>query len=191
MENPKPEKVAVVDELKVKFANTEATILTEYRGLNVAAMAELRNTLRAAGGEYKIYKNTLIAIAAQASGLDFEGLLVGPTALAFVKQQQDGGEGDVTAVAKALCDFAKTNQLLLIKGGVVNNQTLSTDNIKALAALPSREVLLAQLAGAFAAPAAQFAGLLEALPRSFAYALSALIENQQTNQEPKIQKEEA
>ncbi len=191
MDNPKPEKVAVVDELKTQFANTDATILTEYRGLDVAAMAELRKALRAAGGEYKIYKNTLIAIAARDSGLDIDSLLVGPTALAFVKQHLNGDAGDVTAVAKALCDFAKTNQSLLIKGGVVNNQTLNTDSIKALAVLPNREVLLAQLARTFAAPLTQFAGLLEALPRGFAYALSALIENQQTNQEPKIQEEEA
>ena len=177
MKDPRPEKVAVVDELKQKFADTDGTILTEYRGLDVSAMAELRNALRQAGGEYKIYKNTLVRIAARDAGLEIEDLLVGPTALAFVGERPDGSDGDVAAVAKALREFAKTNQLLVIKGGVLGNKPLNSDNIKALAALPSRDVLLAQLAGTFQAPMAKFAGLLSAVPQQFAYALNALIED--------------
>ncbi len=177
MKDPRPEKVAVVDELKQKFADADGTILTEYRGLDVSAMAELRGALREAGGEYKIYKNTLVRLAARDVGLEIEDLLVGPTALAFVGERPDGSDGDVAAVAKALRDFAKANQMLVIKGGVLGNKPLNSDNIKALAALPSREVLLAQIAGAFAAPMAKFAGLLSAVPRQFAYALSALIED--------------
>jgi len=177
MKDPRPEKVAVVDELKQKFADTDGTILTEYRGLDVSAMAELRGALREAGGEYKIYKNTLVRLAARDAGLEIEDLLVGPTALAFVGEQPDGSDGDVAAVAKALREFAKTNQLLVIKGGVLGNKPLDSDKIKALAALPPRDVLLAQLAGAFGAPMTKFAGLLSAVPRQFAYALSALIED--------------
>ena len=177
MKDPRPEKVAVVDELKQKFADTDGTILTEYRGLDVAAMAELRNALRQAGGEYKIYKNTLVRIAARDAGLEIEDLLVGPTALAFVGERPDGSDGDVAAVAKTLREFAKTNQMLVIKGGVLGNKPLNSDNIKALAALPSRDVLLAQLAGTFQAPMTKFAGLLSAVPRQFAYALNALIED--------------
>ena len=177
MKDPRPQKVAVVDELRQKFADADGTILTEYRGLDVSAMAELRTALREAGGEYKIYKNTLVRLAARDAGLDIEDLLVGPTALAFVKERPDGSEGDVAAVAKALREFAKTNQLLVIKGGVLGKKSINSDNIKALAALPSRDVLLAQLAGAFGAPMSKFAGLLSAVPRQFAYALGALIED--------------
>ena len=176
MENPRPEKVAVVDELKQKFADTDGTILTEYRGLDVAAMAQLRNALREAGGEYKIYKNTLVRLAARDVGLEIDDLLVGPTAIAFVGERPDGSDGDVAAVAKALREFAKANPLLVIKGGVLGDKPLNADSIKALAELPSRDVLLAQLAGAFQAPMSKFAGLLGAVPRRFAYALTALIE---------------
>ena len=176
MKNPNPSKVAVVDELKEKFADTDGMILTEYRGLNVSDMAELRHALRQAGGEYKIYKNTLVRLAARDAGLEIEDLLVGPTALAFVGERPDGSEGDVAAVAKALREFAKSNQLLVIKGGVLGDKPLDSDGIKALAELPSREILLAQLAGALQAPMASFARLLSAVPRQFAYALNALIE---------------
>ncbi len=176
MMNPRPEKVAVVDELKEKFATTDGMILTEYRGLDVSAMAGLRNALREAGGEYKIYKNTLVRLAAHDAGLEIEDLLVGPTALAFVGERPDGSAGDVSAVAKALREFAKANQLLVVKGGVLGDEPLDSDGIKALAELPSRDVLLAQLAGTFQAPMTKFAGLLSAVPRHFAYALNALIE---------------
>ena len=176
MKNPNPSKVAVVDELKEKFAGTDGMILTEYRGLNVSEMAELRHALRQAGGEYKIYKNTLVRLAARDAGLEIEDLLVGPTALAFVGERPDGSEGDVAAVAKALREFAKSNALLVIKGGVLGDKPLDSDGIKALAELPSREILLAQLAGALQAPMASFARLLAAVPSKFAYALNALIE---------------
>ena len=84
MENPRPEKVAVVDEVRAKLEESSAAVLTEYRGLNVAATADLRRALRDAGGEYKIYKNTLVRIAARELGLELDDLLTGPTAIAFV-----------------------------------------------------------------------------------------------------------
>lgn len=176
MGDPRPEKVAVVDEVKQKFTEADGAMLTEYRGLDVRALAELRRALRDAGGEYKIYKNTLVRRAAHDVGLDLDDLLTGPTAIAFVGEQADGTAGDVAAVAKALKDFAKANDALVIKGGVLDEELLSADQLKALAELPSRDVLLAQLAGALQAPMTKFAGLLAAVPRDFAYALQALIE---------------
>jgi large subunit ribosomal protein L10 len=169
MENPRPEKVAVVDEVRAKLSDADAAVLTEYRGLNVSDTAELRRALREAGGEYKIYKNTLVRLAARDLGLEIDDLLTGPTALAFV-------EGDPVVVAKALRDFAKTNPALVIKGGILGTKTLTEAEVRSLADVEPREVLLAKFAGLLAAPLQQFAGLLEALPRNFAYGLQALID---------------
>jgi large subunit ribosomal protein L10 len=170
MDNPRPEKVAVVDEVRERLSSSSAALLTEYRGMDVKQLAELRRALRPAGGDYKIYKNTLVRFAAHAEGItDIDGLLKGPTAIAFV-------DGDAAAVAKALRDFARTHPSLVLKGGVLGVKVLSADDLVALAELPPRDVLLAQLAGAFQAPLAQFAGLLQALPRNFAYGLKALID---------------
>jgi large subunit ribosomal protein L10 len=176
MENPRPEKVAVVDEVRERFDNASAALLTEYRGLDVSALGELRRALRDAGGEYKVYKNTLVRFAAREAGLDIEELLVGPTAIAFVGERPDGAPADAALVAKALRDFARTHPALVVKGGIMDDKALSAADARALADLESREVLLARLAGAFAAPMQQFAGLLQALPRNFAYGLQALID---------------
>lgn len=168
MENPRPEKVAVVTEVKNRLEESDAALLTEYRGLSVKDMADLRGTLRTHGTDYKIYKNTLVRFAVR--DLEIEGLeesLTGPTAIAFVK-------GDAAAAAKALRDFAKTNPNLVVKGGVLGTRPLTAKDAAALADLPSREVVLAQLAGLLAQPMQQFAGLLQALPRNFAYGLKAL-----------------
>ena len=178
MENPRPEKVAVVDEVRERLDSTSATLLTEYRGLDVAAISDLRRALRAAGGEYKIYKNTLVRFAARDLGLELEELLIGPTALAFITEKPDGSPGDAVDVARALRDFARTNPSLVVKGGVLGTKPLTADEARALAEVEPREVLLAKLAGAMAAPMVQFAGLLEALPRNFAYGLKALIDQQ-------------
>jgi len=170
MENPRPEKVAVVDEVKSRLEESDAAILTEYRGLSVKDLATLRGALRPVGGEYKIYKNTLVRFAVRELDLnDLEESLTGPTAIAFIK-------GDAAAAAKALRDFAKTNPHLIVKGGVLGSKTLTAKDAAALADLPSREVVLAQLAGLLAQPMQQFAGLLQALPRNFAYGLKALVE---------------
>jgi large subunit ribosomal protein L10 len=169
MENPRPEKVAVVEEVRAKLDASDAAVLTEYRGLDVSATAELRRALSNAGGEYKVYKNTLVRIAARDLGLEIDDLLTGPTAIAFVS-------GDAVGVAKALQDFAKTNPALVVKGGLLGDKVIGERDVKALADLEPREVLLAKLAGALAAPMQQFAGLLQALPRDFAYGLQALID---------------
>ncbi len=176
MKDPRPEKVAIVEEVREKLANSDGAVLTEYRGLDVPALAELRRALREAGGEYKIYKNTLVRLAAREVGLEIDELLTGPTAIAFVGEKPDGTPGDVAAAAKALKIFARGNVALILKGGVLDDKLLSSDDLRALAELPSREVLLAQLAGALQAPIAKLAGLLQALPRDFAYGLKALIE---------------
>jgi large subunit ribosomal protein L10 len=169
MENPRPEKVAVVDEVREHFDAASAALLTEYRGLNVAALAQLRRALRNAGGELKVYKNTLVRFAARDLGLEIDDLLTGPTAVAFV-------DGDPVNVAKALRDFARTHPALVVKGGLLGNRSLTAAETQALADVEPRDVLLARLAGALAAPLQQFAGLLQALPRNFAYGLQALID---------------
>jgi large subunit ribosomal protein L10 len=169
VDNPRAEKVAVVTEVREKLQGADAAVLTEYRGLDVAAMSELRRALRAAGGEYKIYKNTLVRFAARDLGLEIDSLLTGPTAIAFV-------DGDAAAVAKTLRDYGRTNPALVVKGGLLGTRVISSGDVTALADLPSREQLLSQIAGLFAAPMQQFAGLLGAVQRDFAYALQALIE---------------
>jgi len=172
MDNPRPEKVAVVDEVRERLDAADAVLLTEYRGVDVADMAVLRRALREAGGEYKIYKNTLVRFAARELGLDLDDQLTGPTAIAFVPS--DGG--DPVTVAKALREFAKGNPNLVLKGGVLGDKLLSADEAKALAEVAPREELLAKLAGLMAAPLQQLAGLLQAVPRDFAYGLAALVE---------------
>ena len=168
MDNPRPEKVAVVDEVRGHFSTADAAILTEYRGLKVKDLAELRRSLRANGSDYRIYKNTLVRFATRELGLeDLDAMLVGPTAIAFVS-------GDAAATAKTLRDYSRTNNRLVIKGGVLGNKILSSADTAALAELPSREVLLARFAGGLAAPLQQFASLLAALPRNLAYGLAAL-----------------
>jgi large subunit ribosomal protein L10 len=173
MDNPRPEKVAVVDEVRDRFSSSSAALLTEYRGLSVTDIQTLRRSLHEAGGDYKIYKNTLVRFAAKDLNLDIADLLVGPTAIAFVPTD---GTGDPVPVAKVLKDFAKGNANLVLKGGVLGDRVLSADDTSALADVAPREVLLAQLAGAMAAPMQQFAGLLKAVPQSFAYAMQALID---------------
>jgi large subunit ribosomal protein L10 len=178
MENPRPEKVAVVDDVRERLESSSAALLTEYRGLDVAAISALRRALRDAGGDYKIYKNTLVRFAARDLGLELEDLLTGPTAIAFITERPDGSAGDAVDVAKALRDFARANPSLVVKGGVLGTRPLTAEQARALAEVEPREVLLAKLAGAMAAPMVQLAGLLEAVPRSFAYGLKALIDQQ-------------
>ena len=169
---PRADKVAVVEEIGGRLADAQAVFITEYRGLTVAQIASVRNALRPADAELAVYKNTLAKLAVREAGLvGLDDLLVGPTAMTFVK-------GDVAAAAKALRDSAKTFPSLVVKGGVLGESALSDKDVLALADLPSREELLAQFAGALQAPLVKTAGLLQALPRNFAYGLSALIEKQ-------------
>ena len=172
MENPRAEKVAIVDEIATKLSDAKAVFVTEYRGLKVGALATLRGALRQSGAEHKVYKNTLARFAADKAGLDgLKELLIGPTALTFVAE-------DSVAAAKALRDTARTNPLLVLRGGALGTNMLTAADITALADLPSREELLARFAGALQAPLVKTAGLLQALPRNFAYGLQALIDQQ-------------
>ncbi len=181
MDNPRAEKVAVVDEVRDRLGASDGALLTEYRGLSVSELAELRQGLAAAGGEYKIYKNTLVRLAvADGPQAPMHELLSGPTAIAFV-------HGDVSAVAKTLRDFARNNPNLVVKGGMVGAGLLSASDINALAELPPRDVMLAQFAGVLAAPMRQLANLIEALPRNLAYGLSALIDQRQASGEMLVQ----
>ena len=170
MENPRPAKVAVVEEVRGRLSSANAALLTEYRGLKVHELARLRQAIREAGGEYKIYKNTLVRLAVADLGLsELDDLLTGPTAVAFV-------DGDAVMVAKALREFARAQPALVVKGGVLGTKVLTAADAGALADVAPREVVLAQLAGALAAPLRQMAGLLAAVPRNFAYGLSALVQ---------------
>ncbi len=167
MDNPRPDKVAVVDEVRSHLDEADAVIVTEYRGLKVKDLAALRRSIAPLGADYRIYKNTLVRLAAEQRPDGFVDLVSGPTALTFV-------QGDAAAVTKALRDFARANPLLVIKGGLLGNTVLGAQATAALADLPSREVLLARIAGALAAPMQSLAGLLAAVPRNFAYGLAAL-----------------
>jgi len=163
-------KKQVVEEIKDRLQNIQAAVLTDYRGLNVAEVTELRTKLREAGIEFKVLKNTLTRIAANEVGLEgLDPYLEGPTAIAF-------GKEDAVAPAKILSDFAKTHKALEIKAGILENKVIDMDGVKALADLPSREVLLARVLGSMQAPMYGFAGTLQGLLRNTAYVLEAIRE---------------
>ena len=166
----RPEKVAVVEEIRTKLSESDAAVLTEYRGLTVDDLAELRGSLRGSGTEYKVFKNTLARRAVAGAGLDdITSLFEGPVAIAFVR-------GDAAAAAKALRDFQKINPALIVKGGLLGERVITPADIEALAELPSREVMLTQIAGMFQAPLTKAAGLFQAFTRNFAYGVAALID---------------
>ena len=171
MSKIRPEKVETVDEVKARVETTSTAVVTEYRGLTVTEIQQLRKQLRGLGADYKVFKNSLVRRAITGTSVEpMTEFLVGPTAIAFV-------DGDVSAVAKALKDFAKESPKLVIKGGVLDGKALSLSDLVALADLPSRDVLLAQLAGLIASPLRTMAGLIKAVPQNFAYGLSALIDS--------------
>ncbi|MGH9044010.1 MAG: 50S ribosomal protein L10 [Acidimicrobiales bacterium] len=173
MDKPRPEKVAVVEEVRQRLADSNASVVAEYRGLSVTQLAELRKNL-AGLADFKIYKNTLVRIAvADGPHGDLVELLSGPSAITFVK-------GDVGAAAKALRDFARSHPSLIVKGGLSASGPLTSSDLGRLADLPSREVLLARLAGGLSAPLSQLGALLTALPRGLAYGLSALLEKRES-----------
>jgi large subunit ribosomal protein L10 len=166
----RPEKVAVVDEIKERLESADAIFITEYRGLSVAQMQKLRRALRGSEADYKIYKMSLTRLAAEAAGLDgITDWLEGPTAIAFTS-------GDPVPTAKELQEFADGNENLVLKGGVLSGQLLDVDAIKALAKLEPREVLLAKLAGAISAPMTTLAGLMQAVIRQVATVVQQLAE---------------
>jgi large subunit ribosomal protein L10 len=166
-------KTAVVDDIKARLDAADAAVLTEYRGLTVTEIANLRAALRPAATDYKIFKNTLARRAARDAGLDeLVDSLEGPVAIAFVRR--DGG--DPVTAAKALRDFARGNPNLIVKGGILGPRVLTTKDVEALADVPPREQLLARLAGGFQAPMTKAAGLFQAFTRNMAYGVKALID---------------
>lgn len=175
---PSTEKISAVSEITEHFADSSAAVITEYRGLTVKQITDLR---RALGRDttYAVVKNTLTKRAAADAGVAIaDDLLVGPTAIAFVK-------GDPVVAAKGLRDFAKTNPLLVIKGGVLDGKTLSAAEVARIADLESREVLLAKIAGALKALPTRAAGLFQA-PLSQVARLAKALEQKQAAEAPAV-----
>ena len=182
------DKVAAVAELANRFSSSAGVVLTEYRGLSVKALKDLRRSL-GHDASYSVSKNTLTTIAAREAGVDgIEKHLVGPTAIAFI-------DGDPVVVAKGLRDFARTNPQLVIKGGVLDGKFMTPDEVRRLADLESRDVLLAKVAGAMqgvlqqaislvSAPLSQAARLFAALEKAAAENPSLLASAPETTSEP-------
>ncbi|MGD3107581.1 MULTISPECIES: 50S ribosomal protein L10 [unclassified Streptomyces] len=160
------DKNAAVEEIAGKLRDSNAAVVTSYIGLTVAQLKELRRSL-GENAQYRVVKNTLTKIAAKQAGIELDEHLKGSTAVAFVT-------GDPVTAAKGLRDFAKENPALVIKGGVLDGKALSADEIKKLADLESREVLLAKLAGAMKGKQSQAAALFQALPSKFVRTAEAL-----------------
>ena len=169
----RPDKAAAVESLVQQFSDASAAVLTEYRGLTVKALKDLRRAL-AGNATYAIAKNTLTKIAAKTAGVEgLDDQLSGPTAIAFVS-------GDIATAAKGLRDFAKANPHLVIKGGVMDGRVLDAESVKKLADLESREVLLAKLAGAMKGNLSKAAGLFAAPLSQVARAAQALADQKST-----------
>ena len=173
----RPDKAAAVAELVDSFQESTGAVLTEYRGLTVKQLQDLRSTL-GENAHYAVVKNTLTQIAAKEAGVaGFDDLLTGPTAIAFIN-------GDVVEAAKGLRDFAKANPALIIKGGYLDGKALDVSEISKIADLESREVLLAKLAGGMLASLSQAAALFQAPLAQTARVAAAL--QQKAEQDPSI-----
>lgn len=167
---PTARKEEAVIELRELIERSSAVIVTDYRGLSVSALTNLRSQLRGADSEYHIAKNTLASRAAQSAGVEgMDPMLKGPTALAFAF-------GDPAAPAKVLNDFARSSRILTIRAGLLNNRLISAEDVNTLATIEPRDVLLAKLLGGFNAPIASFVGVLNASISSIAYVLQARID---------------
>lgn len=165
----RPEKVAIVEELTQKLSQSQLAVLTDYRGLNVKDITELRRQLREAGIEYQVVKNTLTTLAAKNLELEeLEPYLVGPTAIAF------GTEDDPVSPAKILSEFAENHKHLELKAGVLDGKIIDVDELGDLAKLPSQEVLLAMLLSAMQGPIGGFARVLAGPITGFARVLDQI-----------------
>ncbi|WP_448615511.1 50S ribosomal protein L10 [Modestobacter sp. URMC 112] len=170
---PTQAKAAVIDEITSRFQESSAAVLTEYRGLSVAQLTQLRRSL-GAGSSYAVVKNTLTKRAADEVGFaDLGPLLNGPTAIAFI-------QGDPVEAAKAIRDFARANPMLVVKGGVVEGRTVDAAEVTRLADVESREVLLAKLAGAMQGNLTKAAGLFQAPLSQVARLAAALQEKRES-----------
>jgi large subunit ribosomal protein L10 len=163
---PTQAKAETIEELKTRLEGAQAAVLTEYRGLTVQQLSELRKQLKGATAEYRVLKNRLARIAIEGSPLaPLRKHLTGPTGLVIVRR-------DPVAAAKALAAFARTNPALTVKVGVIDGQVLDPKDLRAVADLPSREALRSQIVGAVQGPLGQLVGLLMAPHRELAYVLS-------------------
>ncbi|PXY32159.1 50S ribosomal protein L10 [Prauserella muralis] len=170
----KPDKVAAVAEIADRFRNSSATVVTEYTGLSVSQLGELRRALGNTA-KYRVAKNTLVKRAAQDAGIEgLDELFVGPTAIAFI-------EGEPVDAAKALKNFAKDHSALVIKGGYMDGRPLTVSEIEQIADLESREVVLSKAAGAFKAKLSQAAALFQA-PASQVARLAAALEDKRKSE---------
>lgn len=163
------QKKQVVTDLTEKIKSAQSIVLADYRGLTVEQDTELRNALRKAGVEYKVVKNTLTSLAMKESGIEVDDFLTGPTAMAI-------SSSDAVAPAKVLSEFAKKFEKLELKVGVVEGKVIDLEGVKALAELPSREVLIAKVLGGLNAPISGFVNVLNGNMRGLVVALNAIAE---------------
>ena len=169
---PTEAKRETVAALTEEARSSSAMIVSEYRGLKVSEFGEIRRNLRKQNVSYRVVKNRLMKIAARNAGAEALGILLeGPTAVAFVR-------GDEGAAAKAVLDAFRTHRLIKITGAVIGNQVVNAEGVTRLAQLPGRDVLLAQVAGAIAAPMANVAGLFDAPLRDIAGLVQALADKE-------------
>ncbi len=165
---PRPDKIEKVKEIKKYFASVEAAIVTEYRGLNVSEMAELRKSLRANDVEYRVLKNTLVRIALRDTDSEpVLELVEGPIAVAFVK-------GEISKAARALINFSREKPELKVKGGFIQGKLVNAAGIRTIATLPPREVLLARLVGTMNMPVSNLVAVLSGPSRSLVQVLNSL-----------------
>lgn len=173
---PRPEKVQAVKDIRERLEDADAIFLTEYRGLSVKAVQDLRRALREAGADYKVVKMTLTKLAAADAGIEgMEEFLTGPTAIAFVKD-------DPVATAKALKEFAKANEVFVTKAAFLSGNILSPEEISKLADIESREVLLAKVVGAAKAPLFKAAGMFGSFTRDAASMFSQLLDKKESGE---------
>ena len=170
---PADAKVAVVTELRELVGQTKAAILTDYRGLSVAELTELRKKLRDVDAEYRVVKNTLFKLAAGGSMpvADMGEFLAGPTAIGFAK-------GDPVAVAKIILEYAQSHKAMSVKAGVMDGRILTAAQVEALSKTPPREVLLSQMLGSLQSPIAGFVGTLGGIISNFVFTLQAIADKQ-------------
>lgn len=170
----RPRKVEQVESIRERLSDAAAAILTDFRGLNVGEISQLRSKLRDAGAEYKVVKNTLLERAAESLGIPgLEPYLQGPTAVAFSKR-------DPIAPARILAEYIRQMKKLEVKAGLVEGRVLTADQVKALADLPSKNRLLSMVLGNMKSPLAGLAGVLVALQRNLVYALDQIRQKRET-----------
>ena len=173
---PTPEKIQAVADIRERLEGAEAVFFTEYRGLSVKAVQELRRSLRESGAEYRVVKMTLAKLAAGEAGMEgLDEFLSGPTALAFA-------HGDPVATAKALKDFSKGNAVFVLKAGYLSGDILTPEEVSRLADLEPRDVLLAMIAGAVKAPLFKAAGMFSSFNRDAASMFSQLMDKKESGE---------